>query len=55
VLPPNSTKPQLLEVLGHARLDVDEEVAKPDVPIDQVTATLGFVRAKGMVRQYGGM
>jgi DNA processing protein len=55
ILPSNVTEAQLFDVLSDVPLHVDEVLARNDLPIDQVTATLALMELKGMVRQVRGM
>ncbi len=54
-LPADASEAQLLQVLGHQPLHVDEIRSQTGMPIEKVTSTLAMMELKGMVRQVGGM
>jgi DNA processing protein len=54
-LPADAGEAQLLQVLGHQPLHVDEIRSQTGMPIEKVTSTLAMMELKGMVRQVGGM
>jgi DNA processing protein len=55
VLPTDSVEAQVLNVLAHEPLHVDEIRNQTGLPIERVSATLVMMELKGMVRQVGGM
>lgn len=55
VLPADSVEAQVLNVLAHEPLHVDEIRNQTGLPIERVSATLVMMELKGMVRQVGGM
>jgi DNA processing protein len=55
VLPSDSVETQLLDVLSHEPLHVDEIRNRTGLSIDQVSASLVMMELKGLVRQVGGM
>jgi len=55
VLPADSVEAQVLDVLAHEPLHVDEIRNQTGLPIERVSATLVMMELKGMVRQVGGM
>jgi DNA processing protein len=54
-LPSDAGEIQLLQVLGHQPLHVDDIRIQTGMPIEKVTSTLAMMELKGMVRQVGGM
>ena len=54
-LPADANEVQLLKVLGHQPLHVDDIRSQTGMPIEKVTSTLALMELKGMVRQVGGM
>jgi DNA processing protein len=55
VLPADNVEAQVLNVLAHEPLHVDEIRNQTGLPIERVSATLVMMELKGMVRQVGGM
>jgi DNA processing protein len=55
VLPADNVEAQVLNVLTHEPLHVDEIRNQTGLPIERVSATLVMMELKGMVRQVGGM
>jgi DNA processing protein len=55
VLPADNVEAQVLNVLAHEPLHVDEIRNLTGLPIERVSATLVMMELKGMVRQVGGM
>jgi len=54
-LPADEVETQVLNVLAHEPLHVDEIRNQTGLPIERVSATLVMMELKGMVRQVGGM
>jgi len=54
-LPADTVEAQVLNVLAHEPLHVDEIRNQTGLPIERVSATLVMMELKGMVRQVGGM
>jgi len=54
-LPADNVEAQVLNVLAHEPLHVDEIRNQTGLPIERVSATLVMMELKGMVRQVGGM
>lgn len=55
VLPSDATEAQLYNMLGNEPLHIDEILARSELAIDKVSATLAVMELKGMVRQVGSM
>ncbi len=54
-LPSDTVEAQLLNVLSHEPIHVDEIRNQTGLPIDRVSATLVMMELKGLIRQVGGM
>ncbi|HLF88008.1 MAG TPA: DNA-processing protein DprA [Anaerolineales bacterium] len=55
IIPANHLEAQILELIRHEALHVDEISVQAQIPIKEVSATLAMMELKGMVRQMGGM
>jgi DNA processing protein len=55
VLPADTVEAQVLNVLAHEPIHVDDIRSQTGLPIERVSATLVMMELKGMVRQVGGM
>lgn len=55
ILPGNETEAQLLAVLTHEPMHMDEIRNQTGLPIERVSSALVMMELKGMVRQVGGM
>jgi DNA processing protein len=55
ILPADEVEANLLDVIGHEPLHVDEICERTGLPISRVSATLTMMELKGLIRQTGGM
>jgi DNA processing protein len=55
ILPADEVEANLLDVIGHEPLHVDEICERTGLPISRVSATLTMMELKGLIRQAGGM
>jgi len=55
VLPADEVEAQLLTILSHEPLHVDDIRNQTSLPIEKISAALVMMELKGMVRQVGGM
>jgi DNA processing protein len=55
VMPGNDVEIQLMKILGHEPLHMDEIRNQSGLPIERVSAALVMMELKGLVRQVGGM
>jgi DNA processing protein len=55
ILPGNETEEELLRVLSHEPMHMDDIRNQTGLPIERVSATLVMMELKGLVRQVGGM
>ena len=55
VLPADEVEANLLKILTHEPLHLDEICHQAGLPVERISATLVMMELKGMVRQVGGM
>lgn len=55
ILPSYEVEAKLMSALGDEPFHVDEIQNRMDMPVEKISATLGMIELKGMVRQVGGM
>ena len=55
VLPSDAIESNIIGMIGHEPIHIDEICRGSDLSIDQVSATLALKELKGVVRKVGGM
>jgi DNA processing protein len=55
ILPDNAEEKQLLELLSHDPLHIDDLIRESDLPTNDVISILTMMELKGMIKQVGSM